>query len=151
MDTKMIWESIGAFAAIYGFAVFLGVPKNLLIACGIDGAVGWFIYLLAEQKTDSLMISTFVGAAVISIGAHVCARIMKKPVTMFLIPANMTLVPGAGMYRIVYSILQSNDTMAAFYLSQTLQIAGVIALAMFMVSGIWGAFSKGMKELQKNK
>ena len=133
----MAWECLGAFVAIFGFAMILGVPKKYLAICGIDGAIGWFVYLLVEQYTQSAIKASFVGAVVISIGAHMCARLMKKPVTVFLLPANMTIVPGAGMYRIVYSIIQSNEEMTGYYFSQTLQIAGMIALAMFVVSSIW--------------
>ena len=144
----MLWESLGAFVAIFGFAMFLGVPKKYLAVCGIDGAMGWFVYLVVEQHTQSDIIASFVGAVVISIGAHICARALKKPVTMFLLPANMTIVPGAGMYRIVYSIIQSNEEMTGYYFSQTLQIAGMIALAMFVVSSIWAILMRGMQALK---
>ena len=141
----MLWESLGAFIAILGFAIYLGVPKKYLMICGLDGAVGWFVYLIVEQQTKSAIVASFVGAVVISIGAHICARALKKPVTMFLLPANMTIVPGAGMYRIVYSIIQSNEEMTGYYFSQTLQIAGMIALAMFVVSSIWAILMSGIQ------
>lgn len=144
----MLWESLGAFVAIFGFAMFLGVPKKYLAICGIDGAIGWFVYLIVEQYSQSSIVASFVGAVVISIGAHICARALKKPVTVFLLPANMTIVPGAGMYRIVYSIIQSDDAMTGFYLSQTLQIAGMIALAMFVVSSVWAILMSGIQAVK---
>ena len=147
----MLWESLGAFVAIFGFAIFLGVPKKYLPICGIDGAIGWFVYLLVEKQTQSTIIASFVGAVVISIGAHICARAWKKPVTIFLLPANMTIVPGAGMYRIVYSIIQSNEEMTGYYFSQTLQIAGMIALAMFIVSSIWAILMNGIQAIKGKK
>ncbi len=147
----ILWESFGAFVAILGFAAFLGVPKKYLAICGIDGAIGWFIYLIVEQYTQSAIIASFVGAVVISIGAHICARAWKKPVTIFLLPANMTIVPGAGMYRIVYSIIQSNEDMTGYYFSQTLQIAGMIALAMFVVSSICAIFMRGIQGLKEKQ
>lgn len=146
----MLWESFGAFVAIFGFAIVLGVPKKYLAICGIDGAIGWFVYLLVEQYTQSAIVASFIGAVVISIGAHICARAWKKPVTLFLLPANMTIVPGAGMYRIVYSIIQSNEEMTGYYFSQTLQIAGMIALAMFVVSSIWAILMSAIQALKKN-
>ena len=136
---EMLWQCIGAFVAVAGFGTVLGVPRKFLLWAGIDGALGWMTYLLVFHSTSLVVFGSIVGAVVISTGAHICARIFKTPVTLFLIPANMTLVPGAGMYRIVYNILKSENGMANFYLLQTLQVAGVIALAIFIVNVIFSS------------
>ena len=107
---ELIWRSIGALVAVMGFGIVLKVPRRFLLWAGIDGAVGWFIYLIVEQTTGSMLASTFLGAVGIAVGAHICARIFKTPVTIFMIPANLTIVPGAGMYRIVYYILRQECT-----------------------------------------
>ena len=57
--------------------------------------------------------------------------------TLFIIAALMTLVPGAGMYRIAYSALQGDTSMTLFYVIQTLEIAGVIAVAVFLTDTIF--------------
>ena len=44
--TDMIIQSIGGIAAVYGFARILGVPKKFYLWAGIDGGIGWFVYLL---------------------------------------------------------------------------------------------------------
>lgn len=147
----MVWQCIGGLIAVIGFGSVLGVPRRYLIWGGIDGAVGWLVYLVADQATESVLLSTFIGAAVISVGAHICARVFKTPVTLFLIPANMTLVPGAGMYRVVYYILRSEDEMSGFYLQQTLQIAGMIAVAIFVVNIVLGNFMSGMRGIRKKR
>lgn len=148
---EMIWQSIGGLIAVAGFGVVLKVPRRFLIWSGIDGALGWFVYLLVQKGTDSVMISTFAGAVVISVGAHFCARILRTPVTMFVIPANLTLVPGAGMYRIVYYILRSEEEMAGYYFQQTLLAAGVIAAAVFIVNILLGNFISGVRVIKKKK
>ena len=144
--TDMIIQSIGGIAAVYGFAGILGVPKKFLLWAGIDGGIGWFVYLLVGAMTHSELLGAFFGAAVISVGANVCARVFKTPVTMILIPANMTLVPGAGMYRIVYHILYPEGEQAAYYFQQTLLMAGMIAIAMFIVNIIWSSVTGAMKK-----
>ena len=85
----------------------------------------------------------------ISVGAHICARVFKTPVTMFLLPANMTLVPGAGMYRVVYYVLKSQSQMSSYYLQQTLQVAGIIAVAIFVVNILLCNFISGVKEIKR--
>lgn len=146
---ETIRQSIGGLIAVIGFGTVLRVPKRFLIWGGIDGAIGWFVYLIAGQFTDSILLSTFAGAVVISAGAHICARVFKTPVTMFLLPANMTLVPGAGMYRVVYYVLKSQNQMSTYYLLQTLQVAGTIAVAIFVVNILLGNFISGVREIRK--
>lgn len=68
---------------------------------------------------------------------------------MFLLPANMTLVPGAGMYRVVYYVLKSQNQMSTYYLLQTLQVAGTIAVAIFVVNILLGNFISGVREIRK--
>jgi uncharacterized membrane protein YjjB (DUF3815 family) len=69
--------------------------------------------------------------------AHLFARIFKAPVTVFLIAGILPTVPGAGMYRIAYSIVANDRAGCAYYLLQTLEIAGMIALAIFIVDAIF--------------
>ena len=73
--TDMIIQSIGGIAAVYGFARILGVPKKFYLWAGIDGGIGWFVYLLVGAMTHSELLGAFFGAAVISVGANVCARV----------------------------------------------------------------------------
>ena len=49
--TDMIIQSIGGIAAVYGFARILGVPKKFYLWAGIDGGIGWFVYLLVGAMT----------------------------------------------------------------------------------------------------
>lgn len=148
---EMIWQSIGGLVAVIGFGVILGVPRRFLIWAGLDGGLGWLVYLAVDAAMDSMLLSTFLGAVVISVGAHICARIFKTPVTMFLIPANMTLVPGAGMYRIVYYILHSQREMSTYYLQQTIQAAGMIAVAIFVVNILLGNFISSVRVIKQKK
>lgn len=129
--------------AVISFGVVLRVPKRFLIWAGIDGAIGGCVYLLVEKGMDSVLLATFIGALVISFIAHVFARIFKTPVTIFLIPANMTIVPGAGMYRIVYYVLNSDSYMSSYYFQQTFLAAGAIVGAIFIVNTVLGGFKTG--------
>lgn len=44
----MILQIIGAFIAIFGFAILLEIPKKYLVLAGVVAAIGWSIYLLSE-------------------------------------------------------------------------------------------------------
>lgn len=137
MAVKILIQMAGAFFAVYGFGLVLNVPKKFVPCAGAAGAVGWAVYLAVDQAGGSFLVSNFFSAFVISLISHILARIFKAPVTLFIIAALMTLVPGAGMYRIAYSALQGDTSMTLFYVIQTLEIAGVIAVAVFLTDTIF--------------
>lgn len=135
-------QVIGAFVAVISIAITFGVPKKFLGYSGVVGAVGWLVFLILTKLNCTIVASMFVAALVVSLISHSFARIMKTPVTLFLIAGILPLVPGVGMYRIVYSLLTNNNTTAAFYFSETMQIAGMIALAIFIMDTLFRLFQK---------
>lgn len=144
----MMIQVIAAFAAIFAFAMALEIPKKYLINCGFIGATGWFVYLVVMQRSG-MMTANLLGAAAITLLAHFFARIKKAPVTIFLIPGFLTLVPGAGLYRSVHYFFIGNRSMGAAYLVQTLQIAGVIDLAYLWSIPLWRSLEKENKKKRK--
>ena len=133
----MIFQIIGAFIAIWGFSILLEVPKKLLIHTSVIASVGWLVYLLAEAWGISTVMSYFWSAMVISLLSHLAARILKAPVTVFLIGGILPVVPGAGMYRTAYSIIMQSSDMVYKNLQETLLIAGAIAVAIFITDSLF--------------
>ena len=145
----------GAFLAIFFFGIQNEIPRRYLFQAGLVGAAGGLGYLLAILGGADEVMASFVSALVAAFTSHIFARIYKTPVTLFLVAGILPTVPGAGMYRTVHYILEENEAMAAQYLMQTLEIAGMIALAIFVVDTVFRAAQKGewkqnsMKYVQK--
>ncbi|MGC4020217.1 MAG: threonine/serine exporter family protein [Muricomes sp.] len=137
---------IGSFIAVGAFAVLLETPRKYLIHAGITGAIGGFVYLFGVQKDLNVVLATFFSALAIALAAHTFARILKAPVTIFLIAGILPTVPGAGMYRIVYYIIANDSAKSSYYLMQTLETAGVIALAIFIMDTL---FKVSIKKIEK--
>lgn len=146
----MIIKVIGAFIAIFAFAVVLEIPKKYLWCAGLVGVVGWFSYLISEAAGVGAVVASFVSVFSIAMISHIFARIFKAPVTVFLVPGILPTVPGAGMYRVVYYLLADDRAMSGYYLATTLEIAGVIAMAIFIVDGFFRLFQKGWKQNSLN-
>ncbi len=142
----MIIKVIGAFIAIFTFAILIETPKKYLWCAGVVGAVGWLSYLVSGAYVTSEVVAIFISAITISLVSHIFARMFKVPVTVFLIPGILPTVPGAGMYRIVYYILEGNKAMTSHYLITTLETAGAIAIAIFMVDSIFRLFLREKHE-----
>ena len=133
----LLFGIVGSFIAITGFAVLLETPKKYLLHAGVTGAIGGGIYLYCTQREMDVVLASFLSALAIAFVSHVFARVFKAPVTVFLIAGILPTVPGAGMYRIVYYIIANDREMCSYYLIQTLEIAGMIALAIFIVDAVF--------------
>lgn len=134
---NLISGTVGCFVAIACFAVIMECPRRYIALAGITGAVGGGIYLLSVDCGLDVVMASFLSAFSITLMSHVFARVFRAPVTIFLIPGILPTVPGAGMYRIVYYMMAGERGMCSYYFVQTLEIAGVIALAIFLVGTIF--------------
>ena len=118
----MLIQVIGAFFSVVAFSFLLHVPRKYIIWAGFTGAVGWWIYLFLIGINLSVAMSTFLSGCLVSLCGQVFARVLKAPVTIFVIPGILPLVPGAGMFRIAHSVIRS-DGMTSYYITQTLIVA----------------------------
>lgn len=140
---KLMFGVVGAFAAVAAFAVLLETPRKYLPHAGIGGAIGAFVYLLCVQQGFHVVAASFLSALAISFTSHAFARAFKAPVTIFLIAGILPTVPGAGMYKTVYYMIAGDGASSSYYLLQTLETAGVIALAIFIMDTLFKIPVKG--------
>jgi len=115
------------------FAVIFNAPRKELLSCSFTGAFGLFIYLLAEKNTLSLPFATFLGAVAVATIARLLSYTRSSPSTLFLIPGIIPLVPGANMYNTMKAVLENNLTLFYFEGTNTLKLAGVIAIGIIVV------------------
>lgn len=144
----MLLKCLGAFIATASFSVVINAPKKYIPYAGITGALGWGIYLSILSQTQNKVLANFIATLLVAVTAHMMARIFKAPVTIFLIPGVIPLVPGFGMYRIVSSTIYATWNEASYYLFETLQMAGAIALGIFVVDTI---FRKSLRAFSERK
>lgn len=128
-----IIQVIGAFLAVGTIAVLNGVPVKYLIYSGTVGAAGWAVYLLMRLVELPEAMAMFVATLVVAIVSHIYARVLKAPVTLFLVCGILPLVPGVAMYRVVYYLLIADSVTAGHYAVTTVSVTGAIALAVFFV------------------
>ncbi len=139
----MLIQGISAFFATAAFSVLFYLPKKYLIHAGATGSFGWFIYLISLRILSDKILATLTATLIVALISHILARVYKTPVTMFLIPGVIPFVPGAGMYQIVRSIVDGNTGNTTLYFFETLQIAGAIALGIFIVDTFFRKRAKG--------
>jgi len=138
----MIMQCIFAFCAIISFSVINEAPKKCLFINGVLGMAGWAVYLYID-RISTMLTATFVSGLVLAVASHILARILKTPVTTMLIPAILTIVPGAGT---VYNLFLSDMDGALSSLVYTIGAAGAIAIAIFLVDAFVVAIKKIVKK-----
>ena len=137
MMGEMIFQVMGAFVAVIWFSVLLETPKKYLIYAGIVGGIGWIVYYLSNHFTGQVVLANFLAAVAITVVSHIFARVFKAPVTVFFIAGILPLVPGGLIYNAAYQFLHGNQSAGGDYLILTLEIAGVLAMAIFIVDTVF--------------
>ncbi|MEA4826035.1 MAG: threonine/serine exporter family protein [Clostridium sp.] len=130
----MILGSLYALLASLGFGVIFNIRGRNLFFASLGGSIGWFFYLLSLEYYPSKVFALFVGSLAISIYSEVMARVLKTPVTTFMICAMIPLVPGAGMYYTMLESIQGNIDKSLTLGLQTIGGAGAIAVATVLVA-----------------
>lgn len=125
-----------AFIATIGFSILFNVPKKSLFYAGITGGLGWSVYIYSKDITLSSTFSNFFAACVVGIIGEIFARVDKKPVTFFIIPGIVPLVPGFGMYSTMITLINNDYAKAAQIGIETLSTSGAIVIGIVLISSI---------------
>ncbi|KYH30097.1 MULTISPECIES: threonine/serine exporter family protein [Clostridium] len=130
----MILNSIYALLSSLGFAFLFNIRGKNLIFTSFGGAIGWFLYLLFINHSFSKVFALFIASISVSVYSEIMARVLKSPVTIFLICGIIPLVPGAGMYYTMYEITMGNINASLSIGLETISSAGAIAVATVLVA-----------------
>ena len=130
----MFFQVIYAFIVSLGFGVLFNVRDKNLFFAALGGAVGWFFYSLTLNLSGSNVLAMLIASISISVYAEIFSRVLKNPVTLFLVCSLIPLVPGSGMYYTVFEAVKGNVFESLNYGIETISLAGVIAVGIILVS-----------------
>ena len=125
----VVTGALGAF----GFALIARIQLKHLFAATFGGLMSWTAFLLVEVPTGSLFLGSLVAAVLVYTWSELMARVEKAPVTIFLVPGILPLLPGSFLYYSMLGLL--NDDVASFqYYGLT-----TIAVTLGIACGVVGA------------
>jgi len=130
---NILQQLILSFVGTIGFSIIFNVPQKELVFCGIGGAIGWMLYVLVSGNMDDPLLGVFLGAMAVTCVARILSVRRKMPVTIYMIPGIIPLVPGAGIYFTMFHIVIGENNQALLRGIQTLSTAGVIAVGLLIV------------------
>ena len=95
--TRAVLQFAITMVATICFGVAFQAPRRHFVSCGLVGAVGWVVYLLATSLGGlSAPVATLIAAIPLTAIARWFAIAHKAPITLFLLCGIFPLVPGAA-------------------------------------------------------
>ena len=137
MLVDMISPFLSALLATLGFGLLYNIHGRNLIAAAFCGAFAWMVYLVADHFTESMVIPYFISGMAIAVYSEFAASLFRAPVTVFLIPGIIPLVPGLTIYRTMETCLFGDVSGFAQGLVNTLKIGAAISLGLILISSVF--------------
>ena len=135
---EIITSFIFAFIATMAFAVLFQSPKKILLTDGLIGAVGWVVFIsLRDQMGYSSFYANFFGTLALALLSELSARIFKQPATVFVIPGIIPLVPGLGIYKGMFAVINNDYNGGMSILLTAITDSCAIAVGVMLVSSLF--------------
>lgn len=119
-----------------GFSILFNIHGPGGVLCTLGGVLVWAIYVLVQRLGASDIAAYFWATAFAAAYAESMARIRKFPAISYLVVSIFPLIPGAGVYFTMNCAVQGNMSAFAERGMHTVAIAGVMAVAILLVSTI---------------
>lgn len=119
-----------------GFCVLFRVPLKSFPVCIFIGAATWACYQLFLYQGTSAVVAAFAAACLVGLLSDISSRLFKEAATIFIIPGILCMVPGAGIYNTMLSLLNNDMSGVTENGITTLLIAGAIAVGLLVVGSL---------------
>ena len=131
-----ITAGIGCFLAALGFGILFHIRGKNLVYAGISGAIGGIVYYFVLKMGYDEVLAVYFASLLFALYSEVMARICQTPVTTFIVPGLIPLVPGGGMYEMMAFAVEGHADLLLEKALQTLSIAGALVLGLLCASAI---------------
>lgn len=125
-----------AFLSTFGYCIIFNIPKRQLVFCGLLGVVSWMIYYVMTGFGIDDVLAAFSATSVIVLLSRILAKVRKGPVTIFLIPGLIPIVPGSMLYYTAYYFFTDNMEMCGKSGFLAIKIIFAIVFAIIAVFAI---------------
>jgi len=142
-------QCVASFIGCVGFAIVFNIHGPGVLLCALGGFLAWATYCLSHHFTGNEILSYFLAAIISSIYSEAMARIRKCPAIAYLVVSIFPLLPGAGIYYTTSAIVRGDMVSFASKGTNTIAIAGILAVGVLMVSTIvrlWGVWKQSNKK-----
>ncbi len=129
---NILGETIAAFIGTVAFCALYNTPKKQYWICGLVGSIGWLVYRVPGLWLSKTLTS-FLSAVTIVLLARILAVVRRVPTNVIVVAGLFPIVPGAGIYDMIYNIMIGNPMTGLVGGLSVLKVAGAIVLGMVVV------------------
>jgi len=145
-------QCIACTIGCIGFCILFNIHGYGSLLCALGGANTWGIYCLAMQLGCNELICYFLATLFAALYSEIMARIRKYPALSYLVISVFPLIPGAGIYYTTNYLVIGDMTNFANQGTNTIAIAGVIAVGILLISTLVRLFNEWKMNMhQKNR
>lgn len=130
----MLINTVYGILATLSFSIIFNIRGKKLIFSAMGGGIGWFTYLILINIKTSNSFALFIASLAVGVYSEIMSRLLKTPVTTFVIAAIIPLVPGNGMYYTMYASIKGDAMKSLTTCIQTFSSAGAIAAGLVLIS-----------------
>jgi len=116
------------------FSILFNIKGKNIFFAALGGGITWIFYSCSLSTFNVDIYSIFIASIAAGIYSEIMARVLKSPVTVFIICSIIPLVPGVAMYNTMLETVQGNVTTSVNLGIHTLAIAGTIAIGIFVIT-----------------
>ena len=127
-------QCIASLIGCIGFAILFNIHGPGVMLCAVGGFLVWVSYCVTLHISNHILLANFVATVVAAIYSEIMARVRKYPAISYLVVSVFPLLPGAGIYYTISSFIQSDMDGFVSKGTQTIAIAGVLAVGILLVS-----------------
>lgn len=132
-------EGLLSFVAAASFGMLFGVPRAELVWGGLVGAAGWLVYRGLMAMGMGLLGAIFAASFLVAALSQLLAVRRRVPVTLFVVPGIIPLVPGGLAYRTMLAFFHGEYAGGLAVGAQTLLSAGAIAAGLSLWTALFAA------------
>lgn len=135
----MVESIIGVLAAVIGtvgFSFMLRLRKERLPVIAVSTALCYGIYLLCLHFKIADLMANFIASLFAAFASEFLAKRIKAPVTVFLTPTILPLVPGSSLYYTIEAFFRGELNNALTNFAALGRTIGAILLGIVIVNTI---------------
>lgn len=140
-------QTLFAMVACLGFVIVFNIHGYGNLLCVLGGGLTWAVYCLVQHLGGTELLCYFLSTVFAAGFAEVMARVRKYPAISYLVTSLLPLIPGAGVYYSAQQAMQGNTAGFVSRSTQTLAIAGVMAVGILLVVSATRLLSQKKKVL----
>jgi uncharacterized membrane protein YjjP (DUF1212 family) len=117
-----------AFCAASCYALANQIPRFAILTAGLAGGIGWLAYLSISDWLDNTgLLATTLAAFVAGLLSWRLARLQHAPLTLYILPGILPLLPGLTIYNGMLNLAQNQTSQGILLLAHAVFLGGALA------------------------